>query len=104
MDHNETVAASIIDNHIVPAFAEHGVKLDFIPANEDWRDLWQFDGGLDGVCIQLTVGTNGHGLPGIFGEFSMADGQSFDLSGRAENWMEDFEAGIPAMVAGKAPF
>lgn len=91
---------------VAAAFAAAGLPLDYFPENDDFRELWQYDGfdyGKD-IIVQLYVSVNGHNRPGIFGDCEIA-GQGYDLSCCAQDWMENFgEKVIKAISEGKPPF
>jgi hypothetical protein len=88
---------------IIAAFAAVGLVLDFFPANEDFRDLWQYDGfgkKVD-VVVQLSCGINGLNREGIFGTYTAMSGKGWDLSCCKADWLENFGKDIAAIAQGK---
>ena len=104
MNNNETTVNDIIRNTIAPLFLAAGLTLEFFEGTDDWCSSWQYDGGVFGTVIQLVGGTNGTGQPGIFGDYNLANGRSWDLSGTASNWVVDFGQYIPKMAKGEDIF
>ena len=91
---------------VAAAFAAAGLHLDYFPENDDSHELWQYDGfdcGKDAL-VQLYVGINNNNQPAIFGDCEIA-GQGYDLSSRAQDWMENFgEKTIKAISEDRRPF
>ena len=95
-------ARDIMWLQVVPFFAAIGLPLEYFPEDEEegMREMWQHDGGLDGVVVQLVVGMNGAFKPGIFGDIDIPgkhDG-GYDLSSCAEDWVVNYEEYVKELL------
>lgn len=93
-----------LDPKIVKAFANAGLPLEYVPADKYVeREYWMYDGGFDGVTVELTVGINGAGREGVFGEYQTPAphwGQ-YGLSCSMSDWLECFGKYLPKMAKGE---
>jgi hypothetical protein len=71
---------------VLQLFASLGFPLTHFPENGDFRELYQYDGGLKGVVVQLYFSINGVGKLGTFGIIDQPDGSSMDIACSVEDW------------------
>jgi hypothetical protein len=74
---------------IIAFFALIGFPLTHFPETEDRMGVYQYDGGNDGLVIQIWTGHNLRREPSTFGLFDFPDGRAFDLSFPIVDWELD---------------
>ena len=84
---------AITEQHALVAwFDHHGFTLDHFEASDDFNELYQFDGGFDGIIIQIQFGINAAGAQGVFGDITLANGDIYSISCRLSEWRVNYES------------
>jgi len=83
---------------IVNHFSSIGMPLEYFEEEDDMRELWQFDGDLDGAVVQFNLGINGHGHVSIFGDIDLPNGEVIEITSPLKDWMIDMPGWIAQHV------
>ena len=91
-----------LDPKIIKAFKNAGIALEYIPADANAKHaIWQYDGGLSGVVVELWVGINGARREGVFGYYSTFKGQQYSLASCMNDWLENYGEYLHYMAKGE---
>lgn len=83
---SQKYAISVIDEVVREVFGE---GLTHFPETEELKELWQYDGGLEGTVVQVTLYDSPRG-PALEVDVDPKPGEqdALNFSGLAENWTD----------------